>query len=91
MEMHKVLIKNFSEYLTGKEVEATIKLQENEVLSPGEKVLVMKDSIAAATNIPVPRDKQDLSIGVEGTITEIKMREAVKGSPRIQTIMIRKD
>jgi hypothetical protein len=89
MQLHQVLIKNFQEYLAGREVEATITLKEGEVVSPGESVLAVKDSIAAKTNIPVPRSKQDHVIGVEGTITEIQSRDSVKGN-RVQVVKVKK-
>jgi len=78
MELHQVLIKNFQDYLDGKEVEATAKLKENKVLQPGDHVLVFKDSLAATSTLSVPRSKQDLSIGIEGTVTQVDMRDPVK-------------
>jgi hypothetical protein len=78
--MNQVLIKNFSDYVNGREVEATASLQPGTMLQPGERVLAFKDSIAATTSIPVPREKQDLSIGIEGTVTQVDIQQPESGS-----------
>jgi hypothetical protein len=88
MDMHQALIKNFNDYLAGTEVEAAIRLKENETVSPGDHVLVMKDNIAAATDIPVPRQQQSSAIGVEGTITEIQNTPPGGAGSRIQKIRV---
>lgn len=91
MELHHVLIKNFHDYLAGREVEATIELKEGEAIAPGEHVLVLRDSVASRTSIPVPREKQDYAMGVEGTITEIKMRDSIKGNSRTHVVKVKKN
>ena len=87
MALHYAVIKNFGDYLAGREVEATIHLKNNESVSPGEKVLAIHDSIAATTDLPVPRSKQDEVIGIEGTITEV--RTGPSGS-RIEKVIVKK-
>jgi hypothetical protein len=89
MELHQALIKNFNDYLAGREVEATIHLKDGETVIEGERVLAVKDSISATTDVPVPRSKQVLAIGIEGTVTEIGMR-GPSASPRTQIVKVKK-
>lgn len=88
MVLHQALIKNFNEYLAGGEVLATVHLKDNEIITPGEHVLVLRDTVASTTDIPTPRDKQTSVIGVEGTITEIQINETVMTGHRAQIVKV---
>ena len=83
MELHQVLIKNFDEFLSGKEVEATAQFKDSAVIAPGERVLAFKDSIAATSSVAVPRNRQDHSIGIEGMVTAVSSRDAMKSGKRL--------
>jgi hypothetical protein len=90
MELHHALIRNFNDYLAGREVEATIQLKANEQLIPGERVLAVKDTIAATTDLAVPAGKIDQVMGIEGMITSIEMREPVRSGSRTQIVRVKK-
>jgi hypothetical protein len=90
MELHQVLIKNFNDYVEGREVEARVEIKGNKLLHPGERVLAFKDSLAAVTSLPVPREKQDHTIGVEGTITAVEIREPVKQGSGFMKLRVKK-
>ena len=73
MELPKVVIKdNFNEYLSGKEVKAALADAASAPLQPGEHVIAFKDSLAAVTDVPVPKQQQSHYIGIEGTVTHIE-------------------
>ena len=90
MALAEVLIKNFEDYLKGAEIEATSVVKGDAMIRPGDHVLVYKDSIAARTNISVPKGKEDHSIGVEGTVVKTELREPVQAGSRIQILRIKK-
>ena len=71
MDLPKVVIKdNYSDYLNGKEVEATV-VSEKKALQKGMHVMGFHNSIAVNTAFTVPKEKQSHYIGVEGMVTEI--------------------
>ena len=73
MKLPKVVIKdNFNEYISGKEVKATLADSASAPLQTGEHVIAFKDSLAAVTDVPVPRQQQSHYIGIEGTVTRIE-------------------
>lgn len=72
MELPKVVIKdNYQEFLNGERVRASVIGTSQIVLQPGTRVMAFKDTIAATTNIPVPKPQQSHYMGVEGTVTEV--------------------
>ncbi|MFZ6011806.1 MAG: hypothetical protein ACOYXT_15800 [Bacteroidota bacterium] len=92
MRLESVYIKeNFSEYLNGNEVEVVTELQEEKSLYPGDHVMVYKDTIAATSDLAVPKHQQSHYIGIEGTITDIGIRESENQSGRkIQVLKVKK-
>lgn len=72
MELPKVIIKDsYSDYLNGKEVEATL-VSERKMVEKGMHVMGFHNSIAVNTTFPVPKEKQTHYIGVEGKVTDIR-------------------
>ena len=72
MDLPKVIIKeNYTDFLNGKEVEATMISQDVSV-EKGMRVMGYHNSIAVNTGVSVPREKQSHYIGVEGKVTEIR-------------------
>jgi hypothetical protein len=53
-------------------------------------VMVYKDSLAATSSLAVPREKQDLSIGIEGTITSVDANDPVQKGSHTQRIKVKK-
>jgi hypothetical protein len=90
MEKQEVKIKNYQEYIEGMEVEATVEVKNNKIIRPGERVMVFKDSMAASSPIPVPREKQHQAIGVEGVVTGTEIRESDKSGSLIQILKLMK-
>jgi hypothetical protein len=90
MKAHEILIKNFSDYVDGREVEATAELKDNRVFHPGDHILGYHDSIAAASNISVPHKLQDRSIGVEGTIIAVEINKPAATSSGTMKLKIKK-
>lgn len=73
MELPKVVIKdNFNGYLIGEEVKAAVVGSAAVPLQPGEHVIAFKDSLAAVSDVPVPKQQQSHYIGIEGTVTRIE-------------------
>lgn len=71
MDLPKVVIKeNYSDFLNGKEVEATV-VSHGLHVEKGMRVMGFHNSIAVNTGTAVPKDKQSHYIGVEGEVTEI--------------------
>lgn len=70
MNLPKVIINNYLDYLNGKEVEATV-VSEKGQIKKGMHVLGFHNSIAINTGLPVPHEKQSHYIGVEGMVTDI--------------------
>ncbi|MGC1243765.1 MAG: hypothetical protein WA874_19375 [Chryseosolibacter sp.] len=71
MDLPKVIIKeNYTDYLNGKEVEATV-VSGKKPVEKGMHVMGFHNSIAVNTGFSVPKEKQSHYIGVEGMITEI--------------------
>jgi hypothetical protein len=72
MELPKVVVRdNYNDYLQGKEVVATFIDAARDVVWPGERIIAFKDSIAARSDVPVPKSQQSHYIGIEGTVTKI--------------------
>jgi hypothetical protein len=90
MKAHEILIKNFTDYVDGREVEATAELKDNRVFHPGDHILGYKDSIAAAANISVPRKLQDSSIAIEGTIIAVEINKPAAAPNGIMKLKIKK-
>jgi hypothetical protein len=71
MDLPKVIIKdNYADFLTGKEVEATV-VSERRDVEKGMHVMSFHNSMAVNTSVTVPREKQSQYIGVEAMVTEI--------------------
>jgi hypothetical protein len=71
MDLPKVIIKDsYADFLTGKEVEATLISQEQPI-EKGTHVMGFHNSIAVNTAFTVPKEKQSHYIGVEGMVTNI--------------------
>jgi hypothetical protein len=85
MELPKVVIENFNDFLRGKEVEAK-PISSEVLIERGAHVVAYKDSIAANTNIPVPREELHRAIGIEGTVTQIGLPQ----SEQQQILKVRK-
>jgi hypothetical protein len=86
MDLPKVVIKdNYSDYLNGKEVEATVVSEKNN-LEKGMHVMGFHNSIAVNTAFTVPKEKQSHYIGVEGMVTEI--HKAPSPDSRIAAVKI---
>lgn len=84
MDLPKVIINdNYSDYLSGKEVEATL-VSDKKLIEKGMHVMGFHNSIAVNSTIPVPKEKQAHYIGVEGMVTDI--REAVSG--QVQNVKV---
>jgi hypothetical protein len=89
MNLPKVVIKdNFNDYLEGKEVKASFISQTKEQAWPGEHVMAFKDSIAAGTNVPVPKSQQSHFIGIEGTITQVENDAAAKNTKFVRVVKV---
>ena len=72
MNLPKVIINdNYTDYLNGKEVEATI-VSGKQPVEKGMHVMGFHNSIAVNTAFTVPKEKQSHYIGVEGMVTEIE-------------------
>lgn len=78
-------VKNFTDFLHGKEVTATVKNSDR--IEQGQHVLAIKDSIAANIGITVPQDKLHEALGVEATV--VSAAAAQNGNS--QTVIIKKD
>lgn len=71
MDLPKVIIRdNYTDYLNGKEVEATI-ISDEKPVEKGMHVMGFHNSIAVNTVFTVPKEKQSHYIGVEGMVTNI--------------------
>lgn len=91
MELPKVIIKqNYTAYLNGNEVTASLVGSTSAPLQPGAHVIAFKDSIAAASDVPVPKAQQAHYIGVEGTVTGIEPSPAGHPTSERQIVRVRK-
>lgn len=91
MELPKVIIRGaYSEFLNGREVKAALADSSAAPLQPGARVIAFKDSIAAATDVPVPKQQQAHYIGVEGTVTEVEVVSSGHATSDRQLIRIKK-
>ncbi len=91
MELPKVIIKdNYAEYLNGKEVKASLVSSASSPLQPGAHVIAFKDSIAAASEVPVPKQQQAHYIGIEGTVTQVEPSSAGRHVSERQVVRILK-
>jgi hypothetical protein len=88
MELQSVLIKHFTDFISGKEVDAIAERKTARAILPGEKVLAFKNSLAVVTSLPVPHEKLDLSIGVEAVVTEVNFNEP--GVKPVQHLKVKK-
>jgi hypothetical protein len=82
--MHIAHVKNFGEFLTGREVPAVI--EGGDPVQEGEQVLAIKDSVAATSVLSVPQEKFHQSIGVEATVTAVH----TSSSGAAQTVTVKK-
>ena len=89
MDLPKVIIdENYSDYLNGKEVVATVVSQKSPV-EKGMLVMGFHNSIAVNTGISVPREKQSQYIGIEGRVTEIQYNPATgKQVPVVKVVKV---
>lgn len=79
MEMPKVVIRDsYNDYLQGKEVVATFIDPSRNAVWPGERVMAFKDTIAAKSDVSVPKSQQSHYIGIEGTVTKILSDKTVE-------------
>jgi hypothetical protein len=90
MKTHQILIKNFTDYIDGREVDAITELKDNRVFHPGDHILGFRDSVAASSNVPVSHKLQDHSIGIEGTITAVEVSKPAGGNTGIMKLKIKK-
>jgi hypothetical protein len=91
MELPKVIIKdNYNEYLEGKKVKAALIDAASAPLQAGSHVIAFKDSIAAASEVPVPKQQQSHYIGVEGIVTEVDIVSAQRHSSERQLVSVQK-
>ena len=92
MSLPKVVIKDhYDEYLNGEEVRAFLMDSVSAPLQPGEHVIAFQDSLAAATDIPVPKQQQSHYIGIEGAVTQTEVSLLPLGSTvERQQLMINK-
>ena len=88
MELPKVIITdNYSDFLNGKEVKATL-VSDKTPVEKGTHVMGFHNSIAGNTVLTVPREKQSHYIGVEGVITEIEGRTTDHHKPHVRVIKV---
>jgi hypothetical protein len=89
MDLPKVVIKDsYSDYLSGKEVEATV-VSEKLHVEKGMHVMGFHNSIAVNTAFSVPKEKQSHYIGVEGMVTEINQPVSSGGkAPKVKVVKI---
>lgn len=90
MDLRKAVIEApfYSDYLEGKEVEARITEASPGEVSPGERIIAFKNTIASATDVTVPRTQQSHYIGVEGTVLKVLSVPAGKTSGNNVHILI---
>lgn len=89
MNLPKVIINdNYTDYLNGKEVEATI-VSDKQPVEKGMHVMGFHNSIAVNTGFTVPKDKQAHYIGVEGMVTQIEYHSSTdQKKPHIKIVKI---
>ena len=89
MDLPKVIIKdNYTDFLNGKEVEATVVSRKNPV-EKGMHVMGYHNSIAVNTAFTVPKEKQTHYIGVEGMVTEIQASDATGHTePQVKVVKV---
>lgn len=88
MNLPKVIINdNYSDYLNGKEVEATI-VSDKQTVEKGMHVMGFHNSIAINTSFAVPREKQSHYIGVEGMVTEVDATPDHDHQPHIRIVKV---
>ena len=89
MNLPKVIINdNYTDYLNGKEVEATI-VSDKQPVEKGMHVMGFHNSIAVNTGFTVPKEKQHHYIGVEGMVTEIEYNNSPgRKTPHIKIVKI---
>jgi hypothetical protein len=89
MNLPKVIIKdNYTDYLNGKEVEATI-VSNKQPVEKGMHVMGFHNSIAVNTGFTVPKEKQAHYIGVEGMVTDIDYNSSPDdNTPHIRIVKV---
>jgi hypothetical protein len=89
MDLPKVIIKdNYSDFLNGKEVEATV-VSPRKPVEKGMHVMGYHNSIAVNTAFTVPKEKQTHYIGVEGMVTEINYPETPGNKePQVRVVKV---
>jgi hypothetical protein len=90
MELREIIVEDFNNFINGNEVEATAELKDNKIIHPGERILAFKNSLAAETSIPVPREKQDHAMGIEARVTAVELRDPVKSGKKIMRLRVQK-
>ena len=63
---------DYFDFLQGAEVRAGIIGKHGQIPATGEHVMVFKHSIAAETEVPVPKSQQSHYIGIEGMVTAVE-------------------
>lgn len=89
MDLPKVVIKdNYADFLSGKEVEATV-VSGKQPVEKGMHVMGFHNSIAVNTGFTVPREKQSHYIGVEGMVTDIDYSSSTDThTPQIKVVKL---
>jgi hypothetical protein len=90
MELREIIVEDFNNFISGNEVEVTAELKDNKLLHPGDHILAVKNSLAAETTLPVPREKQDQAIGIEARVTAVELRDPVKSGKKIMRLRVQK-
>ena len=88
MDLPKVVIKdNYSDFLSGKEVEATI-VSGKQPVEKGMHVMGFHNSLAVRSGLSVPREKQSHYIGVEGMVTDINYSSSGDHQTQIKVVKL---
>lgn len=88
MDLPKVIIDSYSDFLNGQEVEATVVSRDLPV-EKGTHVMGFHNSIAVNSGISVPREKQSHYIGVEGMVTDITYPvSAGREAPHVKVVKL---
>ena len=92
MNLPKVIIKeSYADYLSGKEVEATVVSDKNKNKNRVEKgmhVMGFHSSIDALPAFTAPREKRYHYIGVEGMVTEIYEAASDDHTPEVKVVKV---
>ncbi len=75
MDEVRAAVRDYADFLNGKEVRATVIGRPARNLTPGDTVVAFKHTLAAETGVTVPRAQQSHYIGVEATVTDVIIDE----------------